>query len=199
MDLGAYIQIGTLDGIAEANGIEVARLRGYRLMRDEKPVNIEEICKDREVGICEELCAMAWNPKSRWMRYGPDTDPYFYKFIINYDKKYTSEQVPCSINWDIMTDDEKEVLKAYIEKRNADFVKEWEMWNKYCGKNDVLYIHARQGTANWSDTDFHDYEDKPWYLDGCNDADDSSYCDMYAKIEPFEGTIPEDDLDEAEG
>jgi len=196
MDLGAYIQIGTLSGIAEANGIEeVARLRGYRLMRDEKPVNIEEICKDREVEICEELCAMSWNPKSPFMSYGGSTDYYFDKFIINYRARYDSGLVK-SINWDAMTDKEKEVLKTYIEKRNADFVKEWEMWNKYCGRNDVLYIHARQGTSNWSDTDFHDYEDKPWYLDGCNDADDPSYCDMYAKIEPFNGKLNEDDEEE---
>lgn len=193
MDLGAYVQIGTLSGIAEANGIkEVARLRGYRLMRDEEPVNIEEICKDREVEICEELCAMRWDPESRLLCYGGRTDPYFNKFIVNYDKKYEKGTV-MSINWDVMTDEEKGILKAYIEKRNADFVKEWEMWNKYCGRNDVLYIHARQGTTNWSDTTFHDYEDKPWYLDGCNDADDSSYCDMYAKIEPFTGKLDEDE------
>lgn len=196
MDLGAYLQIGTLSGIAEANGIkEVARLRGYRLMRDEEPVNIEEICKSREVEICEELCAMKWNPKSPFMSYGGSTDPYFNKFIVNYDKKYEKGTV-MSINWDAMTDEEKDVLKAYIETRCADYKKQWELWNSFCGRDDVLYIHARQGTTNWSDTTFHDYENKPWYLDGCNDADDSSYCDMYAKIEPFTGKLDEYESEE---
>ena len=192
MDLGAYVQIRTLTGIAEANGIGVARLRGYRLMRDEKPVDIAEICKDKEVEFCEELCRMKWNPKSRWSSWGPDTDAYCRTYINNYDKR-SEDGVECSVNWNAMLDEEKEVLKAYIEKRNADFVKEWKMWNKYCGRNDVLYIHARQGTTNWSGTDFYDYKNMPWYLDGCNDADDSSYCDMYAKIEPFEGKLPEEE------
>ena len=193
MDLGAYIQIGDLDGIAQANGIgEIRRLRGYRLMRDEKPENIEEICKSKEVEFCEELCAMKWDPKSPFLCYGGSTDPYFDKFIINYRARYDSG-LKKSINWDAMTDEEKEVLKAYIEKRIGDFRKQWELWNSFCGRDDVLYIHARQGTSNWSDTTFHDYEDKPWYLAGCNDGDDPSYCDMYAKIEPFEGKISEDD------
>ena len=40
MDIGAYVQIDDLDKIAKENGIEVPRLRGYRLMKDEKPVDI---------------------------------------------------------------------------------------------------------------------------------------------------------------
>ena len=197
MDIGAYIQIETLSGIAEANGItDIARLRGYRLMRDETPVDIDEICKSREVELCEELCEMEWDPHSKWMSYCDKTIALCKKFIINYDKKYEKEVVK-SINWDVMTEEEKNILKEYIETRQADYRKEWELWNSFCGRNDVLYIHARQGTTNWSDTTFHDYEDKPWYLAGCNDAEDSSYCDMYAKIKPFEGKLLDDDEDEA--
>ena len=36
MDLGAYAQIDDLSEIARRNGIEVPRLRGYRLMKDER-------------------------------------------------------------------------------------------------------------------------------------------------------------------
>lgn len=49
MDLGAYVQIQDLGAIAEANGIEIPRLRGYRLMANETPATEEEIekaCKD---------------------------------------------------------------------------------------------------------------------------------------------------------
>ena len=45
MDLFAYAQIGDLEKIAKANGIEVPRLRGYRLMSDETPVSEAEINK----------------------------------------------------------------------------------------------------------------------------------------------------------
>lgn len=43
MDLGAFAQIDTLDKIAEINGIDVPRLRGYRLMSECKPYTDEEI------------------------------------------------------------------------------------------------------------------------------------------------------------
>lgn len=35
MDLGAYVNIEDLDAIAKANGIDIPRLRGYRLMKEE--------------------------------------------------------------------------------------------------------------------------------------------------------------------
>lgn len=38
MDLGAYGQIENLKSIAEANNIDIPRLRGYRLMKNERIV-----------------------------------------------------------------------------------------------------------------------------------------------------------------
>ena len=37
MDLGAYVQIGDLESLMKANGIDIPRLRGLRLMSEEKP------------------------------------------------------------------------------------------------------------------------------------------------------------------
>jgi hypothetical protein len=68
--------------------------------------------------------------------------------------------------------------KKYIQKEVKN---QWDIWNKYCGQN-VLYIHAKQGSFNWSDTTHFDYKDKEWYLDSCDDAYDNCYCDIYAKI-----------------
>ena len=184
MDLGAYVQIADLDTLAKANGIEVNRLRGYRLMKDEEPVDIAEICKDKEVEFCEELCRMKWDPNSPWSSWGPDTDAYCRTYINNYDKR-SEDGVECSVNWDAMLPEEQEILHSYIEKRLEQYRTQWELWNSFCGKANVLYIHARQGTSNWSETTFHNYEKEPWYLGGCNDAYDSSYCDMYAKVQPI--------------
>ena len=58
MDLGAYIQIDELDKVAKVNGISIPRLRGYRLMKDEKPMGREgfaqlfQIAKWRRLMIC---------------------------------------------------------------------------------------------------------------------------------------------------
>ena len=54
-------------------------------------------------------------------------------------------------------------------------------------------VHARLGSYSWSDIKHFSYKDKPWYLDSCDDAYDSSFCDIYAKIEPFEGKIAEEE------
>ena len=46
MDLGAYVQIGFLEDIAEANNIKIDRLRGYRLMKDCEAYSDEEIAEE---------------------------------------------------------------------------------------------------------------------------------------------------------
>ena len=43
MDLGAYVQIEDLSEVMKTNGISVPRLRGLRLMSEEKPLTKEEI------------------------------------------------------------------------------------------------------------------------------------------------------------
>ena len=55
---------------------------------------------------------------------------------------------------------------------------------------DVLYIHARLGSCNWSYIVHTDYKNEPWYMESCDDSWDSTYCDIYAKIEvKNEGSI----------
>ena len=48
MDLGAYANIENLSAIASANGIDVPRLRGYRLMVKEEPITKKEL--EEEIG-----------------------------------------------------------------------------------------------------------------------------------------------------
>ena len=69
---------------------------------------------------------------------------------------------------------------------------QYAVWNKYVGRNDILYIHARIGGGNWGSY-YTEVVDKPWFLEKIDDAFDSTYCDIYAKIEPFEGKIAEEE------
>ena len=48
MDLGAYENIEELSAIAKENGIEIPRLRGYRLMKNEKPFPQDRIDKAKD-------------------------------------------------------------------------------------------------------------------------------------------------------
>lgn len=43
MDLGAYVQIEELEKVMVDNNIDVPRLRGLRLMENEKPLTEKEI------------------------------------------------------------------------------------------------------------------------------------------------------------
>ena len=48
MDLVAYKNIEDLGAIAQKNGIDVPRLRGYRLMAKQEPITDEEIQRYQE-------------------------------------------------------------------------------------------------------------------------------------------------------
>lgn len=112
MDLYAYSQIERLDGLAKKNGIDVPRLRGYRLM---------------------------------------------------------SEEI-------LITED-------YIKKLGENARDTLETFNKYVGRCDILYIHARIGGGNWSH--YRDQVDgQTWFLEKVDDPYDDTYCDIYAKIDP---------------
>ena len=61
MDLGAYVQIEELEKIAKKNGIEVPRLRGYRLMSEEQPVDIKSFFNGMAGECCCNLIESNWD------------------------------------------------------------------------------------------------------------------------------------------
>ena len=69
---------------------------------------------------------------------------------------------------------------AYSEYK--EIRRQYETWNKYAGKDGFLYIHARIGGGNWPYY-FKDVIDKPWFIEKVDDSFDSTYCDIYARIE----------------
>ena len=183
MDMGAYVQIEDLDKIAKENGIEVPRLRGYRLMKDEKPVDIDEVIKGRniEANCCIDLCECYWKPNAIWAEYSDETQELCNKYVINYDQRW-EENSNMSVRWDLLTPEQTELLKQRIKKQTIRITDQFTVWNKYAGKEDVLYIHSRIGGGNWLDYDGPELMKKPWFLDKVDDAEDSTYCDIYARI-----------------
>ena len=183
MDMGAFLQIEDLDKIAKENGIEVPRLRGYRLMKDEKPIDIDEVIKERnvEANCCIALCECYWDPNAIWSEYSDETKELCNKYVINYDQRW-EENSNMSVRWDLLAPEQIELLKQRIEKETADITDQFTMWNKYAGKEDVLYIHSRIGGGNWLDYDGPELMKKSWFLDKVDDAYDSTYCDIYARI-----------------
>ena len=71
--------------------------------------------------------------------------------------------------------------KTYIHNEIVRARKQYEVWNKYAGREDILYIHARIGGGNWK-VYYRQVVDKPWFLEKVDDSFDSTYCDIYARL-----------------
>lgn len=187
MDLAAYMQIDDLEKIAKDNNIEVPRLRGYRLMKDEEPVSAEEIKKmmeDCEVMVCEDLCCSKpfWNGNANCSVYSSWTD-YLRKYYMVTSTDEDGFTRYTGIRWDRIHGWKRKVLKFEIKKQQRRIQKQYDIWNKYAGKDNILYIHARIGGANWDYFGGNELTKLPWFLEKVDDCYDCTYCDIYAKID----------------
>ena len=184
MDLGAYAQINTLDKVMQENNIVVPRLRGLRLMSEEKPISpadIKESIKKIALFECESACELNFRHDAHVFCLSAATDRLKRKYLI-YEKDSYS---PKDVNWSAIHGKKRKLFK-YIFKRAEKKNKEnLETFNKYCGRDDVLYIHARIGGGNWPY--YHaEVDTQPWFIEKVDDPFDSTYCDIYAKIKPME-------------
>ena len=166
MDLVAYKNIEDLDAIAQKNGIDVPRLRGYRLMAKQEPITDEEIQKE----ISENTT-------------------YHYRSL----ERIVTDMLEDAIVQDIRAFEADEswisMHRDSIVGFERRFKEQCAVYNKYAGRNDVLMIHSRMGGTKVYDDDYnvvYDLKDQPWFLDHVRDAYDDTYCDIYAKIEPIE-------------
>ena len=186
MDLKAYAQIDDLGKIAKDNNIEVPRLRGYRLMQDEEPVSAEEIKRmmnNCEVEVCKDLCRSDpfWNANANCFTYNSWTDYLCEYYLVKCadENGYTHYT---DIRWDRIHGWKRKTLKFAIKKQKRRIQKQFEMWNQYAGKENILYIHSRIGGPNWNEYGGNELTKLPWFLDKVDDCFDYTYCDIYASI-----------------
>lgn len=184
MDLYAYAQIEQLEALAKKNGIDIPRLRGYRLMENEEPVSQEEINKMKkqcEIDVVEYLCAARpfWSSHPDYRIWEDYTDWLKNYYLI---KDPDSEYI--GVRWDRIHGWKRRVLKFEIKKKKRKIQQQWDVWNKYAGQKGVLYIHSRMGGNNWKYYEHKtDITRQPWFLDRVDDFWDSTYCDFYARVE----------------
>ena len=176
MDLGAYANINIFEQIAKQNNIDVPRCRGYRLMENEKPLSKDEIqeIEDSMIQyIYEWSCRSVpkFYPESSLHEYSLRTD-----FIL---KKYFNNK---EFKWQLVHGKARKRIKFAIKKIKKAVHKQYEIFNKYAGREDILYIHARIGGNNWNYFEGYLLEKEPWFLEKVDDCFDSTYCDIYAKI-----------------
>ena len=182
MDLGAYANIENLSGIASANGIHMPRVRGYRLMSQETKITEGDIMCALDGAfswLYHKACVTRFTFGS-WSEYSPATR--------RLEKRYVIEDMdgePSGFRWDRVHGKHRKALKFAMKKKERAIRAQYAMFNKYVGRNDVLYVHSRTGARNWA----YYYKEIlaiPGLLDHIEDANDGTYADYYFQIKPVE-------------
>lgn len=185
MNLKAYSQIEDLMPVLQSTGIEIPRLRGLGLMKNEEPVNqtdLNEILNSMEILAVQNLCESfpAWDFYSCCSEFCPATDRRIKKYMI-----LDEDGDPISIRWDRIHGKKRKTAKYAIKQYKKAVIDNIKVFNKYAGRDDVLFVHARIGGDNWN------YFNGPSivashlaFLEKVDDYFDSTYCDIYLKIDP---------------
>lgn len=178
MNIYAYANIERLTEITQKNNIVVPRLRGYCLMSEASCFNEKEQM-DSFINIrhiVTDLCTSVpfWTDDASRYKYGLKTDKL--------RRKYLGRNTEQTINWNKIHGKKRRVLKFAIKNKRKRIKAQYDIWNKYVGRADVLCIHARIGGCNWEaykENVIHE----PWFLEKVDDYADSTYCDIYAKLD----------------
>ena len=179
MDLYAYAQIEDLEQILNKNNIEISRLRGLRLMKQEEVIsqeNIEKIVEDQKLEN-----AIQWLKQGEWNFWSSVKDKrvhkaFIYKTVPNEYNEGKFERKIVAIDWSKVNRKDRNAIKLKNREDENRIRTNMNMFNSYVGK-DVLYVHARQGGGN---RDYYPIDTKhPMYLSDCDDFWDSTYCDIY--------------------
>ncbi len=123
MDLGAYQQIEDFAQIAKENGIEIPRLRGYRLMKNEPPIpkdEIEKWKKECEISVVEDLCEASpfWSSHPNLYESSTYTDCLKDFFLVkNPNEKERGYEKYIRIRWDRIHGWKRKILKFEIKKQ----------------------------------------------------------------------------------
>lgn len=185
MDLGAYAQIDDLEQIMKDNNIDIPRLRGLRLMKNEEPItraSMEDHWEYIGVSNCETLCQNGFRVKASWCELSQRTDEIVDRYMIRNQDRHV-----IGIKWNKLHGKKRKAFKYVLRKARDRVMLQDRMFNKYCGRDDVLYIHARIGAGNWGGYNCDEVvKEQPWFLECCEDAFDRTYVDIYAKIKEVE-------------
>ena len=159
-------------------------------MSEEESIDLKEAIDKNEIArdCVKELCESKpfWSTHPECWEWSDQTD-YIKTYYMTYEMKDHPFGGKCKdfngVRWDRIHGWKRKVLKTYIHNEIKRKTKQMETFNKYIGRDDVLYVHARIGGGNWPNY----YEQviyQPWFIEKVDDSFDSTYCDIYAKIDP---------------
>lgn len=175
MDLGAYAQINTLDGVLNAVGVTIYRLRGLRLMKFEELITQEEI--DEQINHEKVQTVETWLKQHSFGTWSSWKDDKRHLAFI-YDK----DGDVIDYDFSKVHGKDRKIIKFEFKKLNKKYKAQFDLFNKYVGKN-VLYVHARQGGLNRAYCEMAEVEKHPRWLGDIDDAWDCTYCDIYFNLD----------------
>lgn len=195
MDLFAYSQMDRFDEIMKENNIEISRIRGYRWMFEEIRLSQKEIeddieCKKRNIyaRCIESYPSFSVNPM--FVEFSERTRRLENKYLIKDESVVTGidgtqfrPKKIIGIRWGLVHGKKRKNLKYLLKKGEKRVRKRYEVFNKYVGRKDVICVHARLGGNNWNRCEGYKLEKEPWFLERVDDCWDSTYCDIYVKID----------------
>ena len=189
MDLYAYMNIGNLQDVASENGIDVPRLHGYRMMNEENrdPMPKEDYAEVEAIFAIQYISDNISRKDRRRVRAaGLNVDEWVENEYIIMNPKYSEsddEHKYLGVRWDKIHGEPRKRLKLYIKTRVKRWETQMQTFNKYCGRDDVLYIHAKIGGNNWPNY-YKSVVYEPWFIEKVDDCYYDEYCDIYARIRP---------------
>ena len=154
MDLVAFANIDNLNHLLVKNKIEIPRLRGIRYMKEEIPI-MEEDYKEGEEFIKRRIYEDAihacpiWNLNSGCSEYS-NWKTYLEKYFgVFRDKQLVDLQ------WKKINRKKRKAIKMAIKKQLSAYKKQIETFNKYVGRDDVVYIHHLATDINYKGLGSH--------------------------------------------
>lgn len=187
MDIGAYARIEDLSAILASTGINIPRLRGLRLMATEEKISedeIKEMTNSAEVDAVEDLVRACppWSVGSSCHSYCDRTDRNLKRFLV-YTEDERGYKRPTVVRWSELHGKKRKKVKLLAKTQAKKIRKSMETFNKYAGRKDILYVHARIGGNNWVYFDGPQVAEHPAFIERVDDWFDSTYCDIYIKVD----------------
>ena len=187
MDIGAYARIDDLSKILASTGVDIPRLRGLRLMATEGKISegdIKEMTDSAEVDAVEDLVRSCppWSVGSDCHSYCWRTDENLKRFLV-YTQNERGYDRPTAVRWEEIHGKRRKKIKLLAKTQIKRIRKSMDTFNKYAGRKDVLYVHARIGGNNWVFFGGQKVAEHPAFIERVDDWFDSTYCDIYLKVD----------------